>query len=134
VVSPLTLNETPPTDVVLGNERQRKLFSWRSSLGLHSRVLKHKGNGSSMREADVRSQSNVRKGSAKQRTLLVGLATLVVACGLAACGSSATTTHPGTGGKAATTPTTQCTIPQNNGGDHDADNNGAPSDGDACDQ
>src|SRR5664280_458188 len=50
--------------------------SWRSSLGLHSRVLKHKGNGSSMREADVRSQSNVRKGSAKQRTLLVGLATL----------------------------------------------------------
>jgi hypothetical protein len=29
--------------------------------------------------------------------------------------------------------TTPCTIPQNNGGDHDADNNGGPSDGDGCD-
>jgi predicted lipoprotein with Yx(FWY)xxD motif len=29
--------------------------------------------------------------------------------------------------------TTTCTIPQNNGGDHDADNNGGPSDGDGCD-
>jgi hypothetical protein len=36
------------------------------------------------------------------------------------------TTSPG-----ATTP---CTIPQNNGGDHDADNNGGPDDGDGCDR
>jgi hypothetical protein len=27
-----------------------------------------------------------------------------------------------------------CTIPQNNGGDHDADNNGGPDDGDGCDK
>jgi predicted lipoprotein with Yx(FWY)xxD motif len=31
-------------------------------------------------------------------------------------------------------PPTTCTVPQNNGGDHDADNNGGPSDGDGCDQ
>lgn len=27
-----------------------------------------------------------------------------------------------------------CVIPQNNGGDHDADNNGGPNDGDGCDK
>lgn len=50
---------------------------------------------------------------------------------LAGCGSSnghTHATHPG--GSSATT---TCTIPQNNGGDHDADNNGGPSDGDGCD-
>jgi len=31
-------------------------------------------------------------------------------------------------------PTPTCTIPQNNGGDHDADNNGGPDDGDGCDK
>jgi predicted lipoprotein with Yx(FWY)xxD motif len=31
------------------------------------------------------------------------------------------------------TTTTQCIIPQGNGGDHDADNNGGPDDGDGCD-
>jgi hypothetical protein len=30
--------------------------------------------------------------------------------------------------------TTPCTIPQNNGGDHDADDNGGPNDGDGCDR
>jgi hypothetical protein len=40
-------------------------------------------------------------------------------------------TTPTTNLPAATTP---CTIPQNNGGDHDADNNGGPNDGDGCDR
>jgi predicted lipoprotein with Yx(FWY)xxD motif len=31
-------------------------------------------------------------------------------------------------------PSPTCTIPQNNGGDHDADNNGGPDDGDGCDE
>jgi predicted lipoprotein with Yx(FWY)xxD motif len=31
-------------------------------------------------------------------------------------------------------PTPTCTLPQNNGGDHDADNNGGPDDGDGCDK
>ena len=69
---------------------------------------------------------------------------------LAACGSSKSTNTPAqnptaTAGGAATTmartpasgqpaATTPCTIPQNNGGDHDADNNGGPSDGDGCDR
>jgi ABC-type glycerol-3-phosphate transport system substrate-binding protein len=51
---------------------------------------------------------------------------------LAACSSSG----GGSAYKGATgakTKTTVCSIPQNNGGDHDADNNGAPSDGDGCD-
>jgi predicted lipoprotein with Yx(FWY)xxD motif len=33
----------------------------------------------------------------------------------------------------APSPTPTCTIPQHNGGDHDADNNGGPDDGDGCD-
>jgi hypothetical protein len=44
---------------------------------------------------------------------------------------SNTTVAPGaTSGRPSTPP---CTIPQNNGGDHDSDNNGGPSDGDGCD-
>jgi hypothetical protein len=31
-------------------------------------------------------------------------------------------------------PSPTCTIPQHNGGDHDADNNGGPDDGDGCDK
>lgn len=65
--------------------------------------------------------------------------TLAVAVlALSACGSSkpANTDHPATTvttqspGGAGTSP---CTIPQNNGGDHDSDNNGGPNDGDGCD-
>jgi hypothetical protein len=71
---------------------------------------------------------------------------LLIVAGLAltACSSSKSTNNgPSTN---ATTPahpavspttvpgaTTACTIPQNNGGDHDADNNGGPDDGDGCD-
>jgi predicted lipoprotein with Yx(FWY)xxD motif len=50
------------------------------------------------------------------------------------------TTTPPTNPPATTTPptrppatTTPCTIPQNGGGDHDADNSGGPDDGDGCD-
>jgi predicted lipoprotein with Yx(FWY)xxD motif len=45
-------------------------------------------------------------------------------------GSSASTSAP----SSASAPSPTCTIPQNNGGDHDADNNGGPDDGDGCDQ
>ena len=60
---------------------------------------------------------------------------------LSGCNSSSATNVPA----GATTPTTTvspgsipgsttpCTIPQNNGGDHDSDNNGGPNDGDGCD-
>jgi hypothetical protein len=67
----------------------------------------------------------------------------VGALALAACGSSKSNNSPTnspttSGGSVTTVPssggTTPCTIPQNNGGDHDADNNGAPSDGDGCDR
>jgi hypothetical protein len=46
--------------------------------------------------------------------------------------SAAKENPPGSSGSTASTAT--CTIPQNNGGDHDADNNGGPDDGDGCDQ
>lgn len=39
---------------------------------------------------------------------------------------------PTSAGSAA--PSATCVIPQNNGGDHDADNNGGPDDGDGCDR
>jgi ABC-type phosphate transport system substrate-binding protein len=68
-------------------------------------------------------------------------AAMVAVLILSGCGSSkhANVTPPAnTGGSVTTTPgsagsTTVCTIPQNNGGDHDSDNNGGPSDGDGCD-
>ncbi len=87
-----------------------------------------------------------------RRTTLSVFGTLVLAVtlGLAGCGSSKTTnTPPATGssnstlgpgtttGQSTTTgqaSTPPCTIPQNNGGDHDADNNGGPNDGDGCDR
>jgi hypothetical protein len=89
-----------------------------------------------MNETRGQSLPDDLRTDAKWRSLLVGAATLIMVFGLAACGSSSTTTKSNSGGKPATNaaPTTQCTIPQNNGGDHDADNNGAPSDGDACDK
>jgi ABC-type glycerol-3-phosphate transport system substrate-binding protein len=74
------------------------------------------------------------------RSVRVGLAALGLAVVLTACGNSAS---PGSNNSPSTTstpqstasnPTTACTIPQNNGGDHDADNNGGPSDGDGCDR
>jgi hypothetical protein len=65
---------------------------------------------------------------------------LLLAAGFAmsACSSSSKPANTNTGGSVSTTAgtsgasTTVCEIPQNNGGDHDADNNGAPSDGDGC--
>jgi len=44
--------------------------------------------------------------------------------------SNGTTPGAGTGAHS----TAPCVIPQGNGGDHDADNNGGPSDGDGCDR
>jgi hypothetical protein len=80
------------------------------------------------------------------RSIRVGLAALGLAVVLTACGNSAspasnsspsTTSSPQstTSPTSSTAPsTTVCTIPQNNGGDHDADNNGGPNDGDGCDR
>jgi hypothetical protein len=49
---------------------------------------------------------------------------------LAGCGAS-TASQPHAGHPAQVKTTVSC-IPQQNGGDHDADNNGGPSDGDGC--
>ena len=80
------------------------------------------------------------------RRIVAGLwlVLLLTALALTACGSSKSTgntpaTSPTTSGSSPTTAppsgsTTACTIPQNNGGDHDADNNGGPDDGDGCDR
>jgi hypothetical protein len=91
-------------------------------------------------------RTGLKSTSLKKRSLL-GLASVAFALGLAACSSSpsnssnstttstsvtTTTSSPNTGGGGGSTSTTQCTIPQNNGGDHDADNNGGPNDGDGC--
>lgn len=65
------------------------------------------------------------------------VAALVLVLALAGCksgksspGSSTPTAGTATNSPAAAT----CVIPQNNGGDHDADNNGGPDDGDGCDK
>jgi predicted lipoprotein with Yx(FWY)xxD motif len=54
-------------------------------------------------------------------------------------GTSSMTASPATSAPSSTStsgrsPSPTCTIPQNNGGDHDADNNGGPDDGDGCDK
>ena len=65
----------------------------------------------------------------------------LVAAGTSACASASRPSTPappaGVNTPSTTAPhttqSTQCTIPQNNGGDHDSDNNGGPNDGDGCD-
>jgi hypothetical protein len=95
-------------------------------------------------------QKSPRGSKVKAHSALLGLASVAFALGLAACSSSPSTSTGSTGGSSNTSvtttttasstsptsvsPTTACTIPQNNGGDHDADNNGGPDDGDGCDK
>jgi hypothetical protein len=78
-----------------------------------------------------------RKWSAVLASGAVGLALAIAGCGgsgnpphspSAGSGAPITTTAPPTKSPAASTPTAG--IPQHNGGDQDADNNGGPSDGD----
>lgn len=59
------------------------------------------------------------------------MAALVLVIVLGGCKISAAST-PGSGTKAPGS--ASCVIPQGNGGDHDADNNGGPDDGDGCDR
>ena len=74
------------------------------------------------------------------RAALAGVAVLVV-LGVAACGgaysggsSTSAAVQPMNSGSVASNGSSASSatagIPQNNGGDHDADNNGGPSDGD----
>jgi len=64
-----------------------------------------------------------------RRSLLLVLFAALLATPLTACNGTSHNKPAGNGGTATAT----CTIPQNNGGDHDADNNGGPDDGDGCD-
>jgi predicted lipoprotein with Yx(FWY)xxD motif len=50
---------------------------------------------------------------------------------MSAPSSTSAPTSTSTSGRS---PSPTCTLPQNNGGDHDADNNGGPDDGDGCDK
>ena len=86
--------------------------------------------------------SRSKRTSRRPRLMLAGAAALVtVVVAVAGCGggyggsSSPSTSAPSAsaqkGGSADSgTPSSTSGIPQNNGGDHDADNNGGPSDGD----
>jgi hypothetical protein len=74
--------------------------------------------------------------------LLVSMLMVVLAASLAGCGASKAHTSPilttptpssTASTTSSSTPSPACSIPQNNGGDHDADNNGGPDDGDGCD-
>ena len=69
----------------------------------------------------------------RNRLMVVLVGFVFAPLALVACsGSSASSHSPGSGSKGGST--AACTIPQNNGGDHDADNNGGPNDGDGCDR
>lgn len=65
------------------------------------------------------------------------VAALVLVVALAGCKSNKSSPASSTpsAGQATTAPASaSCVIPQGNGGDHDADNNGGPDDGDGCDK
>ena len=65
-----------------------------------------------------------------------GIAALVILLALGGChnGKTATPSKTPAASGASSPSTAPCVIPQNNGGDHDADNNGGPNDGDGCDK
>ncbi|MDX6210612.1 MAG: hypothetical protein QOE24_3003 [Frankiales bacterium] len=58
---------------------------------------------------------------------------LLLALSVTACGGSSSQPTQGSSPSSGSPASASCTIPQNNGGDHDADNNGGPDDGDGCD-
>jgi hypothetical protein len=140
------VNRSTRADVVLANYRV-----CRKPLGRQLAFTAHpQRKGPRMKDACVEGLFHVRRTDAKRRSLLMGVTTIIMTVGLAACGSSSATgtksnngtsvtnapsasSSPSTTAATSSPSTTQCTIPQNNGGDHDADNNGAPSDGDGCD-
>lgn len=65
------------------------------------------------------------------------VAALVLVVALAGCKSgtsSPTSSTPSSGTATSAQASASCVIPQGNGGDHDADNNGGPDDGDGCDK
>lgn len=76
---------------------------------------------------------NVLTRAHARTTGLALLASLVVALAAVGCGSSgggaSAATHAGSS-RHASPPASTGGIPQHNGGDQDADNNGGPSDGD----
>jgi hypothetical protein len=68
-----------------------------------------------------------------QRRLITAFFSVLLVAMLAGCHGSSTKNQSPSSGHPTNAPTATCTIPQNNGGDHDADNNGGPDDGDGCD-
>jgi len=67
------------------------------------------------------------------RRLVTAFLSMLLVASLAGCRSSSAKNQPPAGGHSSNAPSASCVIPQNNGGDHDADNNGGPNDGDGCD-
>jgi uncharacterized lipoprotein len=71
----------------------------------------------------------------RQPLVMRWVAAFVLVLALAGCKSkSASPSSPSAGTSSSSTPGASCVIPQGNGGDHDADNNGGPDDGDGCDK
>lgn len=59
-----------------------------------------------------------------------GVLALVTACGGGSKAAQSAPSHPAAAHSSPAKPKTSGGIPQNNGGDHDGDNSGGPSDGD----
>ena len=77
-------------------------------------------------QGPIRSRQLVRRSP-----LMVTAAGLLAAAAMAAAGCGAGSSSPAPAASASpAAPGSSAGIPQNNGGDHDADNNGGPSDGD----
>jgi len=70
----------------------------------------------------------------RQPTIVSWIAALVMVVALTGCKSKSTTTTNTPSVSNTSGGTASCVIPQNNGCDHDADNNGGPDDGDGCDK
>jgi uncharacterized lipoprotein YbaY len=76
----------------------------------------------------------------RQPLVMRWVAALVMVLALAGCKSKSASpgspgsTTPTAGTSSSSSAGASCVIPQGNGGDHDADNNGGPDDGDGCDK
>jgi hypothetical protein len=99
-----------------------------ASAAFHCSATRHRPDLPDLPDLNANSEDYIMSITLKRS--LAGL-TLVAALAVAGCGGSSSSSQPAkTHHHVAAHTSSGNKIPQNNGGDHDADNNGAPSDGD----
>jgi hypothetical protein len=117
--------------------RQQRPLGWHAAA--FARPVVNRRDGSSVQLVLTQACSDSREKRMRRTVGMRGVAALVLVVALAGCKSGASSPAPASptpsSGTATSAPASaSCVIPQGNGGDHDADNNGGPDDGDGCDK